>query len=278
MLRTDHQPTAVDEVTEISAPSAGVRIRNLSHGFIGPDGDHVAAVDHFSLEVARGRFVSIIGPSGCGKTTVLNVVAGLEPVQAGEVSVLGKPARAGRPEISTSFARDALLPWRNATENVALPLELRGVPRKERHERAVEMLNLVGLGHAARSYRGQLSQGMRQRVALARALVSRPRLLLLDEPFAALDSQTRVLVQGELLRLLQSEADTVTTLMVTHDLAEAIALSDTVVLMGRRPGSVKAVFDVDLPRPRDAVALRSDHRFAGLYERIWQSLAEEVQL
>ena len=278
MLRTSHQPTAMDEERKPSATSAGVRITNLSHAFISPDGDHVPAVDDFSLEVPEGKFVSIIGPSGCGKTTVLNIVAGLEHRQPGEVSVRGGPAKAGRPEVSTSFARDALLPWRNATENVALPLELRGVPREERHERALEMLNLVGLNHATRSYRGQLSQGMRQRVALARALVSRPRLLLLDEPFAALDSQTRVLVQGELLRLLQSGTDTVTTLMVTHDLAEAIALSDTIVLMGRRPGSVKAVFAVDLPRPRDAVALRSDHRFTGLYEQIWQSLAQEVQL
>ena len=278
MLRTSHQPTAMDEERKPSATSAGVRITNLSHAFISPDGDHLPAVDDFSLEVPEGKFVSIIGPSGCGKTTVLNIVAGLEPLQTGEVSVLGGPAKAGRPEVSTSFARDALLPWRNATENVALPLELRGVPREERHERALEMLNLVGLNHATRSYRGQLSQGMRQRVALARALVSRPRLLLLDEPFAALDSQTRVLVQGELLRLLQSGTDTVTTLMVTHDLAEAIALSDTIVLMGRRPGTVKAVFAVDLPRPRDAVALRSDHRFTGLYEQIWQSLAQEVQL
>ncbi len=263
---------------EPASPGVGVHIKNLSHTFISADDQRVPAVSEFSLDIPEGQFVSIIGPSGCGKTTVLNIVAGLEDKQTGEVSVLGMPAKAGRPDVSTSFARDALLPWRKAIENVALPLELRGVPREERHARAAEMLKLVGLSHAAHSYRGQLSQGMRQRVALARALVSRPRLQLLDEPFAALDSQTRVLVQGELLRLLQTDENTVTTLMVTHDLAEAVAVSDKIVLMGRRPGTVKAVFDVDLPRPRDAVALRSDHRFTELCEHLWQSLAQEVQL
>ncbi|MEU1980783.1 ABC transporter ATP-binding protein [Nocardia sp. NPDC019395] len=260
------------------AGTHGVDIANLNHTFISADGIPVPAVDNFSLTVRAGEFISIIGPSGCGKTTVLNIVAGLEEIQSGRVSVLGRPAKAGRPEVSTSFARDALLPWRSARENVALPLELRGVPKAERLQRADELLAKVGLSHAAGNYRGQLSQGMRQRVALARALVVEPELLLLDEPFAALDSQTRVLVQGELLRLLQTGANAVTTLMVTHDLAEAIALSDTIVLMGRRPGTVKETFQVDLPRPRDAVALRSNHQFTELHERIWESLAQEVEL
>ena len=205
------------------------------------------------------------------------LIAGLERLQSGTLSVLGEPARAGRPEISVAFARDALLAWRDAADNVALSLEMQGVAKAERRERAVEMLKVVGLGEYAHAYRGQLSQGMRQRVALARALVTRPKLLLLDEPFAALDSQTRVLVQGELLRLLDAQAEPVTTLMVTHDLAEAIALSDVIVLMSRRPGTIREVYRVDIPRPRDAVALRANHHFHELHEQIWQTLAKEVQ-
>ena len=261
--------------TRRSAPA--ISAGRLHHTFRGRDGQPMLAVNDVSLEIPYGQFVSIIGPSGCGKTTVLNLIAGLERLQSGTLSVLGEPARAGRPEISVAFARDALLAWRDAADNVALSLEMQGVAKTERRERAVEMLKLVGLGDYAHAYRGQLSQGMRQRVALARALVTRPKLLLLDEPFAALDSQTRVLVQGELLRLLDTQAEPVTTLMVTHDLAEAIALSDVIILMSRRPGTIREVYRVDIPRPRDAVALRANHHFHELHEQIWQTLAKEVQ-
>ena len=168
------------------------------------------------------------------------------------------------------------LPWRNALDNVAIPLELRGVKKSERQQRAAEMLELVGLGEHTHSFRSQLSQGQRQRVALARALVSRPRLLVLDEPFAALDSQTRVVVQGELTRLLEAQQFPVTTLMVTHDLAEAVALSDLVIQLSRRPARIREIYRIDLPRPRDAIALRSDAHFQALYDRIWGSLAEDV--
>jgi NitT/TauT family transport system ATP-binding protein len=143
---------------------------------------------------------------------------------------------------------------------------MHGVEKDERRARAAELLKVVGLGDYQHAYRGQLSQGMRQRVALARALVTRPKLLMLDEPFAALDSQTRVLVQGELLRMLEAQSDPVTTVMVTHDLAEAIALSDVVILMSRRPGTIRAIYPVDIPRPRDAVALRANHHFHELHE------------
>ena len=254
-----------------------VSVGHLYHAFPGQYGNPMLAVNDVSFEIPHGQFVSIIGPSGCGKTTILNLISGLEPQQLGTLSVLGEPAKAGRPEIAMAFARDGLLPWRDAIDNVALSLEIHGVEKDERRARAAEMLKVVGLGDYRHAYRGQLSQGMRQRVALARALVTRPKLLLLDEPFAALDSQTRVLVQEELLRMLEAQGDPVTTVMVTHDLAEAIALSDVIILMSRRPGTIREIHRVDIPRPRDAVALRANHHFHELHEQIWQTLAEEVR-
>lgn len=259
------------------APGAAISVSNLFHEFTNPQGEAVLAVNDVSFDIPAGQFVSIVGPSGCGKTTVLNVISGLEQQQTGSVSVLGERPKAGRPEISIAFARDALLPWRDALGNVALALELQGVKEADRNARAAEMLGIVGLGDYLHSFRGQLSQGMRQRVALARALVTRPKLLLMDEPFAALDSQTRILVQGELLRMLDAQEEPVTTVMVTHDLPEAIALSDVVILMSRRPGTIRETYQIDLPRPRDAVALRSNSQFNDLQELIWQTLAEEVQ-
>ena len=265
------------QVLQSGRGGAAISVSNLFHEFTDPQGAPVLAVNDVSFDIPAGQFVSIVGPSGCGKTTVLNVISGLEQQQSGSISVLGEPPKAGRPEISMAFARDALLPWRDALENVALALELQGVKKAERHARAAEMLNVVGLGDYLHSYRGQLSQGMRQRVALARALVTRPKLLLMDEPFAALDSQTRVLVQGELLRMLETQEEPVTTVMVTHDLPEAIAMSDVVILMSRRPGTIRETYQISLPRPRDAMALRSNSQFNEVQETIWQTLAEEVQ-
>lgn len=265
------------QAVEPGASPAAISVSNLVHAFPHASGAAMRVVNDVSFDIAPGQFVSIVGPSGCGKTTVLNVISGLERLQSGTVSVLGKPPAAGRPEIAMAFARDALLPWRDATDNVALSLELRGVGKAARRARAIDMLKIVGLGDYLHAYRGQLSQGMRQRVALARALVTRPKLLLLDEPFAALDSQTRVLVQEELLRMLDAQEEAVTTVMVTHDLAEAIALSDVILLMSRRPGTVRATYRIDIPRPRDAVALRASSHFNELHENIWQTLAEEVR-
>jgi NitT/TauT family transport system ATP-binding protein len=274
--RTDNRKMDTETV-EPGASGAAISVRNLFHAFPHASGAPMRVVNDVSFDIAPGQFVSIVGPSGCGKTTALNVISGLEQQQSGTISVLGKPPEAGRPEIAMAFARDALLPWRDATDNVALSLELQGVEKAERRARAAEMLKVVGLGDYLHAYRGQLSQGMRQRVALARALVTRPKLLLLDEPFAALDSQTRVLVQGELLRMLDAQEGPVTTVMVTHDLAEAIALSDVILLMSRRPGTIRETYRIDIPRPRDAVALRGNSHFNELHENIWQTLAEEVR-
>ena len=250
-----------------------VEAHNVSHAF-GQGAGSQAVVRDVSLTVASREFVSIVGPSGCGKTTFLNLVAGLETLQAGELTVFGNAPRAGQRGVCYAFARDALLPWRTAEENVTLPMELLGIPEAQRKARARELLEQVGLAQNIGSYRSQLSQGMRQRVALARAVASRPSLLLMDEPFAALDAQTRITMQQELLQMLAHED--VTVLFITHDLGEAIALSDRVVLMSRRPGSIRNVFHIDLPRPRDPMKLQGDDRYHRLFENIWTELAHEV--
>ncbi len=233
-----------------------------------------AILDEVDLEVREGECVAIIGPSGCGKTMFLNMVAGLERYDSGTILVRGAPPIAGQPGSAYAFARDGLVPWKDALGNVELALALRGVNKEEQHTRALEALSRVGLADASHRYRSQLSQGMRQRVALARTFVTRPNLLLLDEPFAALDAQTRIAMQDLLLELLSEFSGTV--LLVTHDLGEALTLADRVVLFSRRPASVKHEYEVDLPRTRGAGRIRSDSRYQRLYENIWNDLGEEV--
>ncbi len=235
----------------------------------------VDIVSDVSLTVSRGEFISIVGPSGCGKTTFLNVIAGVDRPTRGTILVNG-----GRPEptprrVSYMFARDALLPWRTAFENVALPLELLGVLPQVRRRRVEELLNMVGLSGLGGRYRAELSQGMRQRVALARVLAAKPELLVMDEPFAALDAQTRVVMQTVLLEVLAAEVSTV--VFVTHDLEEAILLSDRVVLFSRRPCRVRAVVPIPFNRPRDISQLRVEASFHELYAQLWEPLRAEVE-
>lgn len=234
----------------------------------------ISILEDINIEVREGECVAIIGPSGCGKTMFLNMVAGLERFDAGTILVRGLPPEAGKSETAYAFARDALVPWKDALGNVELALALRGVNRAEQGERAMEALARVGLSDAYHRYRSQLSQGMRQRVALARTFVTRPTLLLLDEPFAALDAQTRIAMQDLLLELLSEFSGTV--LLVTHDLGEALTLANRVVLFSRRPASVKREYEVDLPRTREAGRLRSDRHYQLLYEQIWNDLGAEV--
>jgi len=229
-----------------------------------------------NLRVADGEIVAIVGPSGCGKTTFLNLVAGLERLQTGSLLRNGDAPRSNsKDKTGYMFARDALLPWRTTLENVSLPLEIARINKRDREARAEQALASVGLADRLNSYRSQLSQGMRQRVALARTLVTEPRLLLLDEPFGALDAQTRIAMQELLLEVLDRYRATV--LLVTHDLGEAITLADRVVLFSRRPASVTAVYEVRLSRPRQAIALQSDPEFHLIYETIWKALGSEVR-
>ena len=260
-------------VTDGSATST-IDVRALWHEFDLADGGTVSVLQDITLAVRRGEFIAIVGPSGCGKTTLLNLISGLEQVQSGTLSVGGHPPRMGDRDVGYLFARDALLPWRTVSANAELAMEIGGVPRAERAERATKMLSAVGLAAFTDSFPAQLSQGMRQRCAIARTLAATPQLLLLDEPFSALDAQTKLLLQDTFCTLWGELESTV--VLITHDLAEAIALADRVVLMTARPGRIKRIFSVDLPRPRSVLSLQSDDRFHRIYEELWADLREEV--
>ena len=239
------------------------------NGSTGP----VEILSRVNLQVQTGEYVAVVGPSGSGKTMFLSAVAGLEKVTSGTLKVFGNTPVPEDPKLGFAMSRDALLPWRTARGNVELSLEALGVPAKERRERAEHALAQVDLLAYADVYRAQLSQGMRQRVALARTLVTNPSLLLLDEPFAALDAQTRILMQERLMKLLGSYEGTV--FLVTHDISEAILLADRVIVFSHRPAHVAREIKVPLPRPRSAVHSRSTPEFQSIYEEIWGQLSKE---
>jgi len=234
-------------------------------------GQTVLALDRVSLDVAAGEFLCIVGPSGSGKSTLLRVLAGLLRQSAGEVRIAAD--HPGSPLTAMVFQEHALLPWRSVIDNVVFGLENRGVARAEREARAREMLAMVGLTRFAKHYPYQLSGGMKQRVGIARALANDPEVLLMDEPLAALDAQTRAIMQEELLRIWATLGKTV--IYVTHSLEEALLLGDRVVLLTARPGRVSQVFPVDLGRPR-GLEIRGSQAYGALLEKIWSQLREEV--
>lgn len=236
-----------------------------------------AVLDGFDLRIESGEFVSLLGPSGCGKSTFLNILAGLENYNGGAVLVDGKRVDGVNKNIGVVFQGYALFPWLTAQKNVEVGLKIRGVGKAERRERAAKVLETVGLAAAAHRLPHQLSGGMRQRVAIARVLAYEPDVLVFDEPFAALDAQTREFLQGELLRIWEAGASKKTILFVTHSIDEAIFLSDRIAVMTRAPGRVKTLFDVDLPRPRDSES-RNSEEFAHIRARVARILEEEVRL
>jgi NitT/TauT family transport system ATP-binding protein len=232
------------------------------------------AVRDLTMTVQPGEFVAVVGPTGCGKSTALSLISGLQPVSAGKVAVHGEPVRSIPDGVGYMFQNDAVMPWRSVLDNVASGPRFRGAGKAEARGQAAEWVDRVGLAGFEKYYPHQLSGGMRKRVALAQTLVTSPRILLMDEPFSALDVQTRALMQDELLRLWSgSEAAVV---FVTHDLEEAIALADRVVVMTASPATVKNVFDVPLPRPRAVEELRLTEEFLGIYREVWESLRTEV--
>ena len=236
----------------------------------------VLALDDVSLDIAPGEFVSIVGPSGCGKTTLLNIAAGLIPSDAyeGRCGVLGKAPASGNRDVAYMLARDALCPWRTALANVELAGQIRNHPQGRRREVAHALLARVGLGAFENAYPKHLSHGMRQRVALARTFSLDSPVLLMDEPFGALDSLTKIQLEEVLLDLWQAQARTV--MFVTHDLGEAVAVSDRVIVMSARPGRIVADIRIDLPRPRSVKSLQKDQAFHRLHAKVWEKLDEAM--
>ncbi len=240
------------------------------------EGREFTAVEDVSLDVGRGEFVSIVGPSGCGKSTLLALIAGLVPLTAGRVLLDGRPVEGVTPGLGFVFQRDALFPWKTVVENVGLPLLFRGVDAAAARPRVAEWIARIGLTGFEHYHPHQLSGGMRKRVALAMTMVYEPQIVLMDEPFGALDVQTRNLMENDLLELWAQFRRTV--VFVTHDLEEAIALSDRIVVMTASPGHVKSVYTIALPRPRSVTEIRFHPDFGRLYETIWKDLKDEVRL
>jgi NitT/TauT family transport system ATP-binding protein len=252
-----------------------IEIRGVQHVYQS-DFSSVAALASVNLTVGDGEFVALLGPSGCGKSSLLRIVAELLHPTAGSVQIYSSPVKGnGRPKTALVFQEYALFPWRTVLENVVFSLEMRGVPRAERLTRARDVLARVGLQTFAQAYPHQLSGGMRQRVGIARALAAEPEVLLMDEPFGALDAQTRTVLQEELLRVWESERKTV--LYVTHSIDEAVYMSDRIVLLTARPGRIKAEYSVDLPRPRN-MEMRGWNSYTKMSLDIWGALREEVEM
>jgi len=249
-----------------------LEIQHLNKTFSTAAGNRV--LDDFDLTMRPGEFVSLIGPSGCGKTTALRIVAGLLEQSSGTVVVDGKPSNGPSRDKAIVFQHFNLLPWRTAIDNVAYGLELHGIPKAQRMETAREYLDLVGLTASASKYPAELSGGMRQRIGIARALAIHPKLLLMDEPFGALDALTREHLQGQLARICVER--NLTTLFVTHSIDEAIYLSDRVVVMGVQPGRIIAEFKVTMPKPRGEYNFRAEPEYASVREEIWRLLEQQI--
>jgi NitT/TauT family transport system ATP-binding protein len=257
----------VEGVTAAAPPKLG--IRGLTKYY-----DDLEVLSHIDVDIAEGEFVSIVGPSGCGKTTFLRIVDGLEPYDTGTVEISGRRVTKPGPDRAFVFQADALQPWRTVWSNAAIGLEIQNRFTADEREKLADLLALVGLKGFEKFYPRQLSGGMRQRVNLARALAVHPDVLLMDEPFAALDAQTREIMQTELLRIWTARKSTV--LFITHQIDEAVFLSDRVLVFGRRPGRIQEDLRIDLPRPRDASVKRTT-TFTDYVGHIWGLIETAVR-
>lgn len=249
--------------------------RQVGKAFVS-DQSRTQALGNIDFAVRRGEFVSVVGPSGCGKSTLLNLAAGLMRPSSGQVRYGGQPVKGINQRVGYITQRDNLLPWATVYDNIVLGLKIRGVPRAELRALAERFIHMVGLQDFVKHYPSELSGGMRKRVALARTLIYSPEMVLMDEPFSALDAHVKLVMHAELLRIW--EADRKTILFITHDLTEAITLSDRVVILSMRPATVKLVLDINLPRPRDAFALQTSPEFHSLFSTLWGELRSDLDL
>jgi NitT/TauT family transport system ATP-binding protein len=257
---------------QVASRDAILAVDDIVKRFETPDGVLVA-VDRVSLAVTPGEFLGVIGPSGCGKSTLFNMIGGLLEADAGTVKVAGERVSGPHPAIGMIFQEESTFPWRNVIDNVAFPLEIAGLAKAERYECARHFVKLVGLDGFERRYPAELSGGMRQRVSMARTLAAQPKILLMDEPFASLDEQTRLLLGDKVLQIQQELAQT--TLLITHNITEAVQLSDRILVMTYRPGRVKRIVDIRLPRPRTSEIVSSE-AFGRYVAQIWSDLREEA--
>ena len=257
------------------AEAAALELEDISVTFVSQDGGRYTAIRDTSLRVAPGEFVSVVGPTGCGKSTLLNVAVGLLQPSAGRIRVFGEPLQGLNRKAGYLFQTEALMPWRTALQNVTAGLEFRGVAPGEATARAQAWLQRVGLRGFGERYPHQLSGGMRKRVALAQTLILDPEIILMDEPFSALDIQTRHLMENELLEIWSANRKSV--VFITHDLEEAISLSDRVVVLSAGPQARPiGEFAIDLPRPRDVAEIRLAPRFIELHTQVWRAMKDEV--
>jgi NitT/TauT family transport system ATP-binding protein len=274
-LSTAVSPASANGATPAAA-GARVSVREVVKHFRKPNGQVYPALGPVSFDVPAGTFLAIVGPSGCGKSTLLHMVAGLSRPTAGEVWVNGEPVRGISRDVGFLFQDDALLPWRTVEENIGLGLKLRNAGRRETRERVADWMQRVGLQGFARHYPAQLSGGMRKRVAIAQTLIYEPEIILMDEPFAHLDAQSRHIMQEDLLELFSGGTRTI--LFVTHDLDEAISLADTIIVLSSGPNSrIRAVEEVGIGRPRDLLTVREHPRFGELSASLWRQLDQEVR-
>jgi NitT/TauT family transport system ATP-binding protein len=251
-----------------------IELRGVYKRFPTASGGAFTAIRDVTFSVQPGEFCAVVGPTGCGKSTTLGLISGLEAPSLGEALVFGEPVRGIVDGVGYMFQTDSVFPWRNALDNVMAGPRFHGVSKREASDKARDWLHRVGLEGFERYYPHQMSGGMRKRLAMAQTLINQPRILLMDEPFSALDVQTRGLMEGELLNLWSSLNASV--VFITHDLEEAIALADRVLVMTAGPGTVKGSYTIDLPRPRNVSEIRFDPRFVQLYQEIWEDLREEV--
>lgn len=250
-----------------------LQLQNIKKVFAKHTDNPIVALDDISLDLKTGQFISIIGPSGCGKSTLFSIIGGLTADYDGAVLVDGTRVRGPHRDVGMVFQEESTFPWRTALRNVELPLELAGMPPAERKAKARDLIKLVGLGGFEDRYPSELSGGMRQRIAIARTLASEPRIMLMDEPFGALDEQTRFLLGDKILYICQQIKQT--TLLITHNISEAVQMSDRVLVMTYRPGRVKRIVDIDLPRPRTLETIESP-AFGAYVAQIWRDLRNEA--
>ena len=271
-LSMTNTSTTLQSAQGLGTPA--IELRNVTKRFQTPNGQAYTALRDLSLSVKPGEFCAVVGPTGCGKSTTLGLISGLEKPSVGEVEVMGNPVQGIDPRIGYVFQSDAVFPWKNVLRNVATGPLFRGVPKAEAFERARDWIARVGLSGFEDRYPHQLSGGMRKRVALAQTLINEPQIILMDEPFSALDVQTRILMEDELLNLWSATSASV--VFVTHDLEEAISLADKVCVLTAGPATVKGIYTIDLPRPRNLTEIRFDPHFVHLYQEIWEALRNEV--